>query len=214
MHQKSEQMYYYGSMALPLTSSSLDATPHQPSTKLPLKAEYAALLSQGGLSVGTVTKVSGPGSYTAMIEMLSVTSQAGYNIAFAGLHDLGVVSLARAGWDLSRVILVDDGSETMQIIALLVAAFDVVVFDATVVDRSWHRLVARAREHKSALVILDRQRTIENHQLRRSPPGVTLVVEELGWSVSTPESPLGSPTLRIVVQEHGLAVGVATVATR
>jgi len=210
LRQKSEQMYYYVAMELLPTSSLLDATSHQPPTTLPLKAEYAALLPKGGLLAGAVTSVRGPGSYTAMIEMLSVTSQAGCNIALAGLHDLGVVALARAGWDLSRVLLVDHESEMTQVIALLVAAFDVVVLDVAVLDRSWYRLVARARERRSALVMLDRMVTIEHHQLRRPLPGVTLVVEELGWGVPTPECPLGSPILRMTAEEHGLTLGNAT----
>jgi hypothetical protein len=210
MRQKNEQMYYYREMTLPSISSLLQATAYQTSTQLPLKAEYAALVSKGGLATGAVTMVSGSGSYTAVIEMLSVTSKAGFAIAFVGLRDLGVVALAQAGWDLSRVVLVDDGAETTQVIALLVAAFNVVVFDVAIVDRHWHRLVARARERRSALVVIDHDRAVDSSSyLRRSPPDVTLVVDELGWSTPTMEFPFGSPTLRLVAEEHGLRTGTS-----
>ncbi len=215
MRQKNEQMYYYGKMTLPPISSLLQATAYQPSTQLPLKAEYASLVSKGGLVTGAVTMVSGVGSHTAVIEMLSLTSQTGFAIALVGLRDLGVVALAQAGWDLSRVVLVDDGVETAQVIALLVSAFDVVVFDAAIIDRHWHRLVARARERKSALVVIDRDRAIDrSSHLRRSPPDVTLIVEELGWSVPTMEFPFGSPTLHLVVEEHGLRTSTSTSVAR
>lgn len=195
-------------MTLPAISSLLQATAYQASTQLPLKPEYAALVSKGGLTTGTVTMVSGYGSYTATIEMLGATSQAGFTIALVGLRDLGIVALAQAGWDLSRVVLVDDGAESTQIIALLVAAFDVVVFDIAIIDHHWRRLVARARERKSALVVIDSDRAANNSSLlRSSPPDVTLVVEELGWSAPTVESPFGSPDLHLVAEEHGLRTG-------
>ncbi|MEX6429552.1 MAG: hypothetical protein ACYCWN_09210 [Ferrimicrobium sp.] len=192
-------------------SPLLRMTPYQPSTLFPIKAEFAALMLRGGLVAGAIALVSGTGSYTVMIEMLSVTSRAGFAIAFVGLHDLGVVALTQSGWDLTQVVLVDDGPEMSQAIAVLLAAFDVVVFDITVIDRHWHRLVARARERKSALVVIDQD-------CRRSPrqlaPDVTLIVEEFGWAQPTAECPFGAPAFHVAVQEHGFRTDTPTVLAR
>jgi len=213
--EKSEQMYYYGPMSQSSVSSLLHATQYQPSTVLPVKDEFVGLMPKGGLVTGTVVAVSGLGSYTAAIEMLSTTSQAGFTVALAALCDLGVMALAQTGWDLSRVVMVDDGPEMAQVIALLIAAFDVVVFEARLIDRHWHRLVARTRERKSALVVVDQDRRIGGHRQRpQVTPDVTLIVEEFGWAEPSRLSPFGAPTLHLLTQEHGLVIGAPTVLTR
>ncbi|TDE00607.1 hypothetical protein E1269_25140 [Jiangella asiatica] len=108
-----------------------------------------------GLRRGQVVSVSGTGMLP--LALLAGASAAGAWCAVVGMPEFGVLAAADMGADLDRVVLVvDPGEQWAEVVAVLLTAAEVVLVrpPVQVTGQLARRLVALARRHGSALVVL------------------------------------------------------------
>ncbi|MEV6527417.1 hypothetical protein AB0M43_36385 [Longispora sp. NPDC051575] len=121
---------------------------------LPVRAELAAVLPDGGLRRGTTVAVAS--SASLLIELMAGTSRAGGWCAVVGMPAFGALAAAAAGVDLNRLALVPDpGSRWPEAVAAMVDGFDLVVVApgaARVTGSLAGRLDARVRQRGAVLV--------------------------------------------------------------
>ncbi len=172
--------------ARPVTSSR--------SRLLPVVPPLADLLPGNGLQRGTTVTVTGApladtvgdpagdGSETGVVSLvlalLASASAAGSWCAFAGVADLGALAARELGIDLDRLCLVPRlGPAWAEVTAALLDGVDLVVLRPPFPPRAAmvRRLVARARERRSVLLVLP-GRSGWPH-----PPDLRLVVASLRW---------------------------------
>jgi hypothetical protein len=191
--------------------SLLHATAYHPPATLAVQEPFDTLLPTGGLVVGGVTVLTGRGAWTAGIAMLARTSRSGAQVAFVGLEEIGVEALRHGEWELANVVAIASGPQLLEIAAVLLGGFDVLVLAMEAVGRGWHRLAARAREQKVALVVLDARGALDRHgPIREAPIEAIVRVEQLRWDSA--REVVGAPSLRVVLQQHGMARQAVEVA--
>jgi len=139
---------------------------------LPVPAELAPLLP-AGLRRGITVQVDG--STSVLLALLSEASRAGSWAAVVGAPSIGLLAVAQAGIDLSRLVLVPaPGAQAAPALAALLDGMDVVVVgpEVSLLGADRRRLVARARERASVIVSL------------RPWPGahMTLAAERSRWA--------------------------------
>jgi hypothetical protein len=139
---------------------------------LPVPAELAPLLP-AGLRRGITVQVDG--STSVLLALLSEASRAGSWAAVVGAPSIGLLAVAQAGIDLSRLVLVPaPGAQAAPALAALLDGMDVVVVgpEVSLLGADRRRLVARARERASVIVSL------------RPWPGahMTLAAERTRWA--------------------------------
>ena len=139
---------------------------------LPVPVPLAGLLPGGGLQRGTVVAVESPGgrlgprcepgepdaggATTLSFALLTAASAAGSWCAVVGMGDPGLVSVAELGADLDRLALVPHpGRAWAEVTAALIDGMDVVLLFLPWPARPGvaRRLVARARERQSVLIV-------------------------------------------------------------
>jgi hypothetical protein len=138
---------------------------------LPVMSPLRALLPEGGLRRGTVLTVGTEevatgdllehmvgGVTTLAFSLLVQASSTGSWCAAVGTADPGIVALAELGIDLERVIIVSRAAgDWAEVTATLLQGMDVVLLRPP--DRvgpgAARRLVARARERRAVLVVID-----------------------------------------------------------
>ena len=139
---------------------------------LPVPVELAPLLP-AGLRRGITVQVDG--STSVLLALLSEASRAGSWAAVVGAPSIGLLAVAQAGIDLSRLVLVPaPGAQAAPALAALLDGMDVVVVgpEVSLLGADRRRLVARARERASVIVSL------------RPWPGahMTLAAERSRWA--------------------------------
>jgi hypothetical protein len=145
---------------------------------LPVLPQLAGLFPGGGLPRGGTVLLSqveateppfalgpgrsrrAPGLTSLLCLLLAGSSSEGHWCAVAGLPELGLVAALEMGADLSRVVLVPrPGSQGrwQSVISTLLETVDLVFLapDSPVRPTDARRLVARARERDSTLVVFD-----------------------------------------------------------
>lgn len=162
---------------------------------LPLVTELGALLPGGILRRGGSVGISGQtGQTSLLLKLLAGPVANGSWVAVIGLPALGVEAANEFGVSLDRLTLVPDpGTAWLDVTAALLDAVDIVVLypqgNCRPGDAS--RLLARARERHSVLVLMDGQLAISpsgRSALARWPqsPDLTLAATESSWSGLTP----------------------------
>jgi hypothetical protein len=151
---------------------------------LPVADALAPLLPQG-IRRGCVALVDtrgdageAGGATTLAVSLLAGASAAGSWCAVVGLGDPGVVAVAELGVDLDRLVLVPRPSAMWpEVVAVLLRGADLVLVcpPAPVRPNVARRLAARAREQRSALVVVARR----GHW--PEGPDIRLTVERGRW---------------------------------
>jgi hypothetical protein len=148
---------------------------------LPLPAALVPLFPDGALRRGSTTLVagsSGAGTTTLALALLSAVSATGGWCAAVGVADPGVVAAVELGLDLRRVVFVPRPAGAWADAAgeLLGAVEAVVVRPPGIRVQAARRLTARARERRTALVVL-----AEDASRWPSERDVTLTVGDVAW---------------------------------
>ena len=121
---------------------------------LPVPDELLPLLP-AGLRRGITVQVDG--STSVLLALLSEASRAGSWAAVVGAPSIGLLAVAQAGIDLSRLVLVPaPGAQAAPALAALLDGMDIVVVgpEVSLLRADRRRLVARARERASVIVSL------------------------------------------------------------
>lgn len=121
---------------------------------LPVPDELSPLLP-AGLRRGITVQVDG--STSVLLALLSEASRAGSWAAVVGAPSIGLLAVAQAGIDLSRLVLVPaPGAQAAPALAALLDGMDIVVVgpEVSLLRADRRRLVARARERASVIVSL------------------------------------------------------------
>lgn len=121
---------------------------------LPVPDELSPLLP-AGLRRGITVQVDG--STSVLLALLSEASRAGSWAAVVGAPSIGLLAVAQAGIDLSRLVLVPaPGAQAAPALAALLDGMDIVVVgpEVSLLRADRRRLVARARERASIIVSL------------------------------------------------------------
>jgi len=135
---------------------------------LPVAPPLDALLPEGSLRRGTTIVVSGPGpgtdadraadgSVSVALALVAAASGAGSWSAVIGLEGLGAVAAHELGIDLARLALIPrPGVAWAEVTAAVIDGVDLVVLCPPFPPRQAmaRRLVARARERRSVLVVV------------------------------------------------------------
>lgn len=119
---------------------------------LPVPDELSPLLP-AGLRRGITVQVDG--STSVLLALLSEASRAGSWAAVVGAPSIGLLAVAQAGVDLSRLVLVPaPGAQAAPALAALLDGMDIVVVgpEVSLLHADRRRLVARARERASIIV--------------------------------------------------------------
>ena len=156
--------------------------------RLEVVPALSGLMPGGGIRRGsTITVASGPagGATSLALALLARATVEGSWCAVVGLPDLGLVTAAELGVDVSHLALVPAPEDRwMTVVASLLDGVDAVVFRSPrrVRPPDIRRLASRARERGAALVVLAGGAGSRHQpELRRAWPGVT----DLGLAVTT-----------------------------
>ncbi len=150
---------------------------------LPVLAPLAGLLPDGALRRGSTLLVTGSadgtdGHVSVALALLAAASAAGSWCALVGVDDLGAVAAHDLGIDLGRLAVVPrPGAAWAEAAAALLGGVDLVVLRPPFPPRPAmaRRLVARARERRSVLVIVPGRSGWPDH------PDIRLRVDDLHW---------------------------------
>jgi hypothetical protein len=155
--------------------------------RLEVAPTLSGLFPGGGIRRGTTTTVaSGPagGGTSLAIALLARATTEGSWCAVVGLPDLGLVTAAELGVDLSHLALVPGpGDQWVTVVAALLDGVDAVLFrpPRRVRPPDIRRLAGRARERGTALVVLAGEAGAgDRPEPQRAWPGVT----DLGLAVT------------------------------
>ena len=126
-----------------------------------VEQEVAGDPGRRGASGGAPGAGDGPGGATTLaFALLAAATGAGAWCGAVGVSDVGVLGVAELGVDLDRLILVPGaGSRWAEVAAVLMDGLDAVMVcpPSPVRPGVARRLAARARERRSALVVLARR---------------------------------------------------------
>ena len=156
---------------------------------LPVAPLLGGLFPEGSLRRGTTIVVSGPGrgtdadraadgSVSVALALLAAASAAGSWCALVGLAGLGAVAAHEVGVDLARLAVVPrPDAAWAEATAALIDGVDLVVLFPPFPPRPAmaRRLVARARERRSVLVV------VPGRVGWPDPPDLRLSIDEARW---------------------------------
>jgi hypothetical protein len=154
---------------------------------LPVLPPLAGLLPDGGLrrgstivvgGLGSVAHEAGSGDVSLALAVVAAASAAGSWCGLVGLAGLGAVAAHDAGVDLGRLAVVPrPGAAWADVTAALVDGLDLVVLHPPFPPRRdmARRLVARARERRSVLVV------VPGRSGWPECPDVQLSVTDMAW---------------------------------
>jgi hypothetical protein len=126
---------------------------------LPVASPLAELLGSAGLRRGGSIVVHGgpvPGATSLLLALLAAPTSSGAWCAVVGAPELGVVAAKELGVALDHLLLVPDpGPHLLPVVGALLDGCDVVCLrlPAAFAPAEGRRLVARARERRSVLVV-------------------------------------------------------------
>ncbi len=141
----------------------------------------------------------------ATVELLAEASKSGLNIAVLSMPDLGVGALADAGWDLGHLASIDVPiSETARAAMIAMDGFDVILLPMQAIGQPWRRVAAKARERKTALVVVDRGGDTRRRSILYAG-GIDAIVSPTGitWDGSLEGTVFGRPVLEISIEHRG-----------
>lgn len=171
-----------------LAALAARSAPAVPATArlLEVPRALATILPEGGLRRGSTVAVgagAAPGSVSLTLSLLGPASMAGAWCAAVALPDLGLVAAAELGVAVERLALVPHpGDQWTVVVAALLESVDIVVARPLVPVRPGdaRRLIARARERGSVLVVVD----TTGAAVGRWPEGADVRLEVTGsvWS--------------------------------
>ncbi len=125
---------------------------------LPVPEALDSLVPDGGLVRGSIVSVGGVGATSLTLQLVAAASRAGSWVVVVGVDELAPAAVLDAGLDGDRVAFIDPGGSGRQadVLAALIGAVDVIVFDARVHLRTSEarRLASRLRERGSVLLAL------------------------------------------------------------
>lgn len=149
-----------------LPARTQPAAPLASERLLPAGPLLSDWLPFGGLQRGTTSVIGAPGvkaagTTTLALELLASASATGRWCGVVGFPDLGLSAARERGVALDRLLLVPfpgDGVREKQVLATLFDALEAVLFvpDRRVSLADARKLVTRARERGSTLLVLDR----------------------------------------------------------
>ncbi len=150
---------------------------------IPVLAPLAGLLPDGALRRGSTILVTGSsaggtGDISMALALLAAASGAGSWCALVGVDDLGAVAAHDMGIDLDRLAVVPrPGAAWAETASLLLGGVDLVVLRPPFRPRPAmaRKLVARARERRSVLVI------VPGRSGWPDPPDIRLSIDDLRW---------------------------------
>ena len=150
---------------------------------LPVLPPLVGLFPDGSLRRGSTVVVSGPdrntgGDISVALALLAAASEAGSWCALVGMAGLGAVAAHDVGIDLARLAVVPrPGAAWAEVTAALLDGVDLVVLCPPFSPRPAmaRRLVARARERRSVLVVVPGRSGWPEH------PDVRLRVSDIHW---------------------------------
>jgi hypothetical protein len=155
---------------------------------LPVAPPLDGLFPDGGLRRGTTIVVDGPGmgrgdrvadgSISVALALLTAASGTGSWCALVGLDGLGAVAAHEAGIDLARLAVIPRPEAAWaEVTAALIDGMDLVVVFPLFPPRQAmaRRLVARARERRSVLVV------VPGRAGWPDPPDLRLSIGEARW---------------------------------
>ena len=153
-----------------------------------MEGTLAALLPEGSIRQGTAVAVGGHGSMTLATALAAEASRRGSWVAAVGMADLGVAALAERGVDLDRWALVDlpEGARNRhtaaEVLGAVVYGFDLVLLgpEIRVADSTARRLLARTREHGTALICALGSAPADS--VAGLQPEVRLTIEQTRWT--------------------------------
>ncbi len=146
---------------------------------LPVPPFLADLLPEGGLRRGSTLVVDGPGPVGLACALLSDSSAAGSWCAMVGIEDPGAAAIHTLGLDLARTVFVPNpGPAWAEATAHLLDGIDLVVLRPPFPPRGSmaRRLVARARERRSVLIV------VPGGSRWPEPPDVRLTIQNPRWT--------------------------------
>ncbi|MEI8081711.1 MAG: hypothetical protein WCI74_07690 [Actinomycetes bacterium] len=157
---------------------------------LPLVAELRGLLPHGTLRRGTSVGISGQVGHTSLLlTLLAGPVENGSWAAIVGMPALGPEAANEFGISLDRLALIPDPGEAwLEVTAALLDSIDIVALHPVDGCRpnDARRLLARARERHSVLILIDDQSSTRGS--RRSaltrwpqPPDLVLEVTDSDW---------------------------------
>jgi hypothetical protein len=125
------------------------------SSLLPVAAQLADMLPQGGLPRGATVTVTG--SRSLLLALLAEPTAWGLWAAAVGLPDLGLVVAAELGVDLDRLALVPDvGERPGSVLGALTDGFDLIALNAGAVpEEALRRRVTTRVRHRGAVLLVD-----------------------------------------------------------
>jgi hypothetical protein len=175
----------------------------------------SGLVPGGGIRRGSTTSVSGGragGATSLAVALLSRATAEGSWCAVVGVPELGLVTAAELGVDLSHLALVPAPEDQwMTVVAALLDGVDVVLvrFPRRVRVSDVRRLAARARERGAALVVLSGETEGSRAVPRRAWPEVTdvgLAVTASRWTgLGNGHGRLGGRLVEVVAEGRGAA---------
>jgi hypothetical protein len=127
----------------------LQRASHLAPTYLPVHDAFAPLLP--GLRPGSTIGVSGIGATSLALALVARASADSFT-AIAGLPSLNLVSASELGVAIDRVVVVSEA--TVDALAAVADAFDLVIARAALAPRDARNLQARVRERDAVLVTI------------------------------------------------------------
>jgi hypothetical protein len=184
--------------------------------RLEVTPALSGLMPGGGIRRGsTITVSSGPagGTTSLALALLARATVEGSWCAAVGLPDLGLVTAAELGVDVSHLALVPSPEDRwMTVVAALLDGVDVVLFRSPrrVRPPDIRRLASRARERGAALMVLAGSAGAgDRFEPRRAWPGVTdlgLTVTASRWTgLGDGHGCLRGRQVEVVVEGRGAA---------
>ena len=137
--------------ALLAESPALERASDLAPTHMPVSDAFATLLP--GLRPGTTLGVSGTGATSLALALVARASQDSFT-AVAGLPSVSLVAASELGVAIDRVVVVPEA--TLDVLAAVVDAFDLVVARPALAPRDVRKLQARLRERDAVLISIGR----------------------------------------------------------
>jgi hypothetical protein len=119
--------------------------------RLSVLPPFMGLLPDGGLRPGTTLGVTGTGATSLALALVAQATRDTWT-AVAGLPALNLVAASELGVAIDRVVVVPE--TTVDVLAALVDAFDIVIARTALSARDTRRLYARVRERDAVLLTL------------------------------------------------------------
>jgi hypothetical protein len=159
--------------------------------RVPVLEPFERLLPDPGLRPGSTVGVAGTGSTSLALALVARATENAWT-AVAGLPSLNLVAASELGVAIDRLVVVPE--TTLDVLAALADAFDVVLARSSLPACDARKLYARVRERDAVLVLLGRHQEVD----------VTIETSILGWhGIDHGHGYLRARTLSVTVSGRG-----------